>query len=273
MFLVRSILKEVERLDKTRQINKQLDEANKRLEELEHSKNEFLAIAAHQLRTPLSVIKGYNSMLLDGDYGDLDAKMKQVLDNISFSVERLMHLVDQFLNLSQIESGKMDYAFKEEDMARLSERVINELRPRLSKEIILSLENKAKEKITAEIDADKLINVIFNFLDNAMKYTDKGSIKIVLEKIADKAVVRVIDTGIGLGAEDKEKVFSKFFRSKDVLAAVGRSGTGLGLYIAAKFVAGHRGEIWCDSPGKDLGSEFGFSVPLRQEVKNKQVAA
>lgn len=271
--LVRSILEEVNRLEKTRQLKKLLDDANWRLKELEHSKNDFLSIASHQLRTPLSVIKGYISLLSEGDYGKLDKKMRTILDNIAYSIERLMHLVDQFLDLSQIESGKMEFDFAKSDFVELVKHVIHELKPRLSSKLKLEFVNEVKGKVEGEVDADKIINVIFNFVDNAIKYTEAGTITIVLAKDTDKIIVRIKDTGIGLSAEDKEKVFSKFFRSKDVLAAVGRSGTGLGLYIAAKFVAGHKGEIWCDSPGKDLGSEFGFSVPLKQEVKTKQVAA
>ncbi|MCX6778779.1 MAG: hypothetical protein NTU97_00925, partial [Candidatus Magasanikbacteria bacterium] len=111
VLLVRSILEEVTRLEKTKQLKKLLDDANWRLKELEHSKNDFLSIASHQLRTPLSVIKGYIALLSDGDYGKLDKKMQTILDNIAYSIERLMHLVDQFLDLSQIESGKIEFDF------------------------------------------------------------------------------------------------------------------------------------------------------------------
>lgn len=254
-------------------INKKIQNKIQCLPILNKQQTEFLSIVAHQFRTPLSVISGYVAMLTEGDYGKLNKKTAPILNNISYSIERLTRLVDQLLDLGQIESGKMIFNFCRHDVNCLISEVINELRPKLSHKVKMEFVGKKSGPFWADIDADKISNVIFNLIDNAIKYTDKGKISVRLQANKKQLIIKIKDTGIGLSQSDKAKVFSKFFRSRYLSSAIDKKGTGLGLFIVSKFVKAHRGEVWCKSDGRGKGSEFGFSLPLKQAAKCMEIWA
>lgn len=253
--------------------NKKIENKNRCLSVVNKQQSEFLSIVAHQFRTPLSVISGYVAMLEEGDYGKLNKKAAPILNNISYSIERLGRLVDQLLDLGQIESGKMIFNFCPHDVVSLIDKVIKELQPKLSPKVKMEFISKKSQPLWADIDADKISNVIFNLVDNAIKYTDKGKISIRLQVEKKQVMIKIKDTGIGLSQLDKTNVFSKFFRSRCLTSAVDKKGNGLGLFIVAKFVRGHRGEVWCKSAGRGKGSEFGFSLPLKQAAKCMEILA
>ncbi len=237
--------------------NEELASANIRLKELDQQKSEFVSLASHQLRSPLSSIKGYASMLREGDYGALSEDMKKPVSAIEESSKSLATMVDDFLNVSRIEQGTMKFDFTDFDLKKLAEDVVYEQKPTAEK-AGLKLSFVAEPNKTFMITADlvKIKQVITNFLDNSIKYTPKGSIDVSISKHEDnKILIKITDTGIGISAETLPKLFSKFTRASDA-NKTNIHGTGLGLYVAKQMVEAHKGRAWAESAGEGKGSTF-----------------
>lgn len=262
VFLVRAIKKEIQRREEITNLARALKEANARLQELDAAKSEFLGIAAHQLRTPLSIIKGYISMILEGDYGQVAAAAVKPLQNVYTSNEQLIHLVDDFLDVTRIETGRVELNLQPTDLKKVTAGVLEELSGRA-----LAKKLKIKTKLSAvpaiPLDSEKIRHVIFNFLDNAINYTEHGEILVSLEATSEEAAIvfTVQDTGVGFDADDQKNFFQKFYRGRNV-KGVNINGTGLGLFICRKFIEAQGGEIWAASPGSGRGSTFGFRLPV-----------
>lgn len=240
----------------------QIKVANKKLKELDRQKTEFVSIASHQLRAPLTAIKGYSSMLLEGSYGELAEKSRLPIDNIFESSNRLVAIIEDFLNITRIELGKMKYEYSDFNIKELVEKIVNELRPTVEKKgLIISFE-AAEGDYFFHADEGKIGQVIGNIIDNALKYTPSGSIKVSLSSVDGRIKIIVSDTGVGLEAEDISKLFEKFIRV-DGAGNVNYSGTGLGLYVAKQMVEAHKGKIWVESPGKNKGSTFFVELPIK----------
>lgn len=242
--------------------NAELQDANTRLRELDKAKSEFLSIASHQLRTPISAIKGYLSMMIDGDFGKLPDNISDVVKNIFESAARLARLINIFLNVSRIESGRLKLEKRPMQIDELIDSVIVELINQ-AKQKGVTLEYKKNKKAPPLIlaDADKLREVVLNLIDNAIKYTPKGSI-VVTVKADDKLLnFKVTDTGIGIKKEEVGSLFRKFVRGSGV-AQVHTSGSGLGLFIAQKIIKEHDGQVWAESEGSGKGSVFQFTLPV-----------
>jgi len=241
----------------------ELRQANLRLQELDRQKTEFLSIASHQLRTPLSIIKGYLELVRDGAFGEVAPKMDKVLGDMDESNERLVKLVDEFLDISRIEQGRTKYSFENVDMCEIVDSVLKEIHDRAQ---AMHVELVWKNKIgTCNVVADreKIRHVIFNYIDNATKYTPEGSVKIELAKDLTGVTCTVTDTGIGFEPEDEANFFQKFYRGKNV-EHINVNGTGLGLFVCGKFIEAHSGRIWGKSKGAGKGGEFGFWIPAEQ---------
>ncbi len=260
LLLIRSVTEEVRQREEMQKMAAELQKANQTLEMLNQAKSEFISIASHQLRTPLSINKGYLSMILAGDYGKVDKDKKKILDKVYSSNERLITLVNDLLNISRIESGRLEYRFEPVNVAELTRDLVEGFQMKAKdKGLVLGAKYpSALPKINA--DLAKLKEVISNLLDNAIKYTEKGSIMVNLKNKDGKLYCSVKDTGLGIAQAEQEKLFQKFTRGQSSYAATG--GLGIGLYICKKFIEGHRGEIWVKSPGSGKGSEFGFSLPV-----------
>lgn len=259
--LVKSVIREI-------RYREQLQRAYERLKVLDEAKSEFISIASHQLRTPLTAIKGYISMILDGDYGKIPEEAKKPLEGVFKSNERLIKLVNDLLNLSRIESGRIKLEKTESSLEEIIKSVIEELKIEADKKGIYLKFEKPKEEIPKLfLDADKIRNVILNIIDNSIRYTEKGGVTAKLERV-DSKFVRVIisDTGAGITKDEISKIFQSFSR-----AAAGTKfyteGAGLGLYIARKFVELHGGKIWVESAGRGKGSTFYIELPVKQEDK------
>lgn len=259
VLLVRGVKDEVHRREEIQQLAKDLEEANARLTELDHAKSEFLSIAAHQLRTPLSVIKGYTSMMQEGDYGRVPKEMQPILDNVYNSNEHLIHLVDDFLDISRIESGRTKYEFKPLDVSAIVSDVVNELSERVKAKGLRVEVEKCDALPMVVADAEKIRHVIYNFVDNAIKYSPKGSIIIACNSTESEIQCTVTDTGIGMDETDRENLFQKFYRGRNV-QGIEVNGTGLGLFVCKKFMEAHQGRIWVESSGAGKGSVFGFAL-------------
>ncbi len=235
----------------------ELKDLNEKLKGLDKLKTEFLSLASHQLRSPLTAIKGYTSMLLEGDFGAIGDKQKEAIDRVFQSSSHLAKIVEDLLNVSKIEQGGMKYVMAPFDL----EKVGNELATDLSitaqkKGLALTFKSDGKGGHIVNGDMEKIRQVVLNVIDNAIKYTQTGSITVSLAKDEASGMERlsVTDTGMGISPEEKEKLFQKFSRGEGGKTNTG--GSGLGLYLAKQISEAHGGRIVIDSPGVGLGSTF-----------------
>ncbi|MBT3418693.1 MAG: hypothetical protein HN726_04100 [Candidatus Magasanikbacteria bacterium] len=269
-FLIKSVKREIQEREEIAHLAKSLEKANIRLHELDRQKTEFLSIASHQLRTPLSIIKGYIELIEDGVYGKVTRKMKKVLHDMDDSNERLVKLIDEFLDITRIEQGRTKFTFEDKDMNELITSVVHELTPKADTKKLKLIWKPTKSALTVCMDEERVRHVVFNFIDNAIKYTNKGKVRVMVEKEKEIIIVRVRDSGIGFNKEDQASFFHKFYRGENV-KGTNINGTGLGIYVARKFIEKHKGEVWAVSPGLSKGSEFGFSIPIaKKQAKKKQ---
>jgi signal transduction histidine kinase len=246
-----------------------LKQKNEQLMELDHAKDEFISMASHQLRTPLTAIKGYLSMLLEGDAGDIKVSQYDFINEAYSGANRMVGLINDLLNVSRMDTGRFFLEPKEVDI----EKVVNEEAKQLqnaakAKGLYLKIEAKGKvPHIWA--DETKIRQVVMNFMDNAIYYTNTGGVTVVLKHDKDNFIYEVHDTGIGVPPAQREHLFEKFFRADNARTAR-PDGTGLGIYLAKRVVQDHGGEIIFDSvEGK--GSTFGFKFPLKKKVEPKEV--
>jgi len=232
--------------------------------EVDRMKTEFISLASHQLRTPLSAIKWTLKFMLDGDAGALSASQMEYLEKGYAINERMIHLVNDLLNAARIEEGRFGYEFKELDLVSfVKETVTNYDSAAKSKSIDLRFEEIKDDFPMIFADKEKLSLALTNVIDNAIKYTLKGGkVNVTLLKKGDFAEVTVFDNGLGIPEEEKKKVFSKFFRASNVLR-METEGTGLGLFITYNIIKRHGGDVTFDS--KDGATSFIFTIPLRKE--------
>ena len=232
------------------------------VERLAKAKSEFLSIASHQLRTPLTVIKGYISMIIDGTYGKTNENIKNIINKVYESNERLIKLIDDLLNISRLDAGTIELKPEEIFIDKIISEVVEELKIQVrEKKIYLKFEAPKKPiKITA--DKEKIRQVILNIIDNAIKYTAEGGITIRSQIRDRKLQIIISDTGEGMSAEEMGKIFQIFSRGKAGSKFWAR-GTGLGLYTARKFVEMHHGKLWAVSEGKGSGSAFYIELPIK----------
>jgi len=202
------------------------------------------------------------SLLLEGSYGKVDEKQKDVLVKINTSNERLITLVEDLLNLSRIESGRMEYNFEKVKMEDVCEEIFDTFVIR-AKDHDLRLEKLFPEKSLPEAmtDRNKIREIVSNLVDNAIKYTPKGGVTIKLSEEAGFIRVAVADTGIGVPQEEIPYLFAKFSRGKDV-TRLNTGGTGLGLHVGKRMMEELKGKIWVESEGTGRGSTFIIEVPV-----------
>jgi len=271
-FMIRSVLNEIKRKDELQEMSNQLAVANSKLRQLDKAKSEFISIASHQLRTPLTSIKGFGSLLLEGTYGPLPDTQRNALEKIYISNERLIQLVEDLLNISRMEAGRMEFDFQEAQIEDLVQEAADTLElSAKAKKLYLHWQKPSVALPKLKIDITKIKEVISNMVDNAIKYTQKGGVTVRAERGSffdhetreQKNVIRVSvsDTGIGMDKDELENIFNKFERGKDV-SHYHTDGTGLGMYVGKKMVEAHHGKIWAESPGKGKGSRFVLELPV-----------
>lgn len=241
---------------KLNRISEEKEEEIKRSRLIDEKKNEFIAMASHELKTPLTVIKAY-TQLVGMSKNDCSDRIKDLIEKIDFQTAKLSNLVQQMLDISRMENGKLAYEMKPIKLNHFINDVSTMMKHILPEH---QLEVSLGNDVTVQIDPLRLEQVISNLLGNAAKYSDKQTL-VVLESTLENEniVIKVTDQGIGLNEESKRSVFDKFYRAEDVLHS--HSGLGMGLYIASKIVTDHGGKMWVDSElGK--GSTFSFSIPI-----------
>lgn len=243
---------------KVRERTAELEEANRRLVELGHVKNGFLDTVSHELRSPLTSIKAYSELLLKEKMEE--GRRLEFLKIIDKEAERLAKLIDDLLDLSKIERGKVVLKFRRIDLGRIIMEVLENVRPAADEKGVEMRVSIQDEFPKIKADKAKIIQLIRNLLDNAIKFNHKGGrvlIKVLKKK--DHIQVSIKDTGIGIRREDAERIFDRFFQIPQ--EGVRPRGTGLGLSIAKEIVSQHLGRIWAKSePGK--GTTFYFILPI-----------
>jgi len=260
--LIHSVKKEVQRREEVTNLARSLEQANARLKELDKAKSDFISIASHQLRTPLTAIKGYLSMIKDGDFGPVAIKLRDPIDKVFQSADRLINLVEDLLNISRIESGRMEYNFRKDNLDTMVKSVVDELRPNADKKHLkLEYLPPATAVPKVRMDTDKLRQVVMNFIDNSIKYTDKGFVRVSLAVQVGAVRFTVEDSGMGIDKKDLGQLFQKFTRGRGT-SIIHTEGTGLGLYVARKIIEAHGGRAWAESEGAGKGSRFIFELPI-----------
>ncbi len=271
-----------ERKEQLQKMADSLAIANDQLRKLDNAKTEFISIASHQLRTPITAIKGFVSLILEGSYGEIGDSVHGALEKVYISSERLVALIEDLLNVSRIESGRMAFVFESASLEKLLKELYdNFILVAKAKKFYLELKMPEEHLPEIVMDYAKIRELISNFIDNALKYTEKGGVSIKTE-LKDEGVVidesglviagqksqfgkmiriTVSDTGIGIPKEEIPYLFKKFSRGKDV-SRLHVGGTGLGLYVGKAIAEVHHGQVWVESDGAGLGSRFIIEIPI-----------
>ena len=236
----------------------QLKRTNDKLRALDETKDDFISMASHQLRTPLTSVKGYLSMVLEGDAGKIDSKQAKLLNQAFVSSERMVYLIADLLNVSRLKTGKFVIEAAPVNLADVIDGEVGQLiETAEARGLKLSYE-KPKDFPTLMLDETKIRQVIMNFIDNAIYYTPHGGhILVKLEETRESISLKVIDDGIGVPRREQPHLFTKFYRAGNARKAR-PDGTGLGLFMAKKVVIAQGGSlVFHSTEGK--GSIFGFT--------------
>lgn len=264
ILLNRSVKKEIRQREELEKLTTELEHANDRLKELDQLKSEFVSIASHQLRSPLTAIRGYASMLAEGSFGKLPEKAQESADRIAESARLMAMSVEDYLNVSRIESGNMKYDYSDFNLKDRLEEVTDELREvAADKNLLLLFRHDLKGRGIVHADVGKTVQICHNLINNSIKYTQKGSINVFMRDDVPmkKMYVEISDTGVGMSAKTIKMLFQKFSRAENA-NKVNHSGTGLGLFVANKMAEAMGGSITATSDGEGKGSRFVLELPL-----------
>lgn len=248
------------------QITQQVYQMNAKLHQLDKLKDDFVSVASHELRTPMTAIRSYAWMALHRSDIPLSQKLQRYLYRVLVSTERLINLVNDMLNLSRIEAGRIEISPKTFDMLELVRDIIEEVKMKANeKRIQITVFEHAMPKVFA--DPDKVREILLNLIGNSLKFTYPGGL-INIDFFSDGKTLEVTvkDNGAGISKDDLSKLFHKFSRLDNSYTSVTVSGgTGLGLYISKNLVELMHGKIWVTSDGEDKGASFSFSLPVASE--------
>ncbi|MGH7367823.1 MAG: ATP-binding protein [Candidatus Rokuibacteriota bacterium] len=251
-------------MDEQQQAAAALRQLNTRLEQASRAKSEFLANMSHELRTPMNAILGFTELMRDGLYGEPPDELKEPLADIHTNGRHLLGLINDVLDLSKIEAGRMGLTLQEYAVPDVVDSVRVSLRSLAVERGLEFVAQVPPDLPVAYGDAKRITQCLMNLAGNALKFTRQGRVEIAVELQGDELIYRVTDTGIGIPKDELAKVFDEF-RQVDGAATREFGGTGLGLSITKRFIEMHGGRIWVESePGE--GSTFWFAVPLRVEV-------
>jgi len=245
-----------------------LREANERLEEVDKLKDEFVSLASHELRTPMTVIKSYLWLMLDkNNVQALSEKQKMYIDRAYTSTQRLINLVNDMLNVSRIESGRLTLVMKSVDLVNLISTVYAEMLPKAQEQRInLEFAKPIQSLPNVQADPERVEQVLINLIGNSLKFTPtNGKITISIDLNSEKKqiTVSVTDNGKGINQEDIPKLFKKFsMLGNNYLVKQNIQGTGLGLYLSKSLIELMGGKIWVESEGLEKGSKFSFTLKI-----------
>ena len=257
--------------EKIRVLNQSLERRNQEVERANRLKSEFLASMSHELRTPLNTILGFSELLSEQNAGPLNEKQKRFLTHIQHDASHLLALINDVLDLSKIEAGRLELRLEEFPMAVAAAEVLTSIRP-LAATKGISLDSDLDTQLTLQADRLRFKEILYNLLSNAIKFTPSGGRVWIESSVADGSVSIIVgDTGIGIEPEDQQEIFESFRQVSATTKGV-REGTGLGLAITKRLVEHHGGRIWVESAlGK--GSRFIFTLRLSQPEKEPAAGA
>lgn len=241
----------------------QLRRTNTELRRLDEAKDEFVSMASHQLRTPLTSVKGYISMVLEGDVGKITATQRRLLGEAFTSSERMVHLINDFLNVSRLQTGKFMLERRPIDLAKITQQEVSSLESTAEAHDLKIQFRKPSYFPILYIDEGKIRQVMMNFIDNAIYYShEHTTITVQLAVEEGDVVLTVHDTGIGVPKAEQAHLFGKFFRATNARKQR-PDGTGVGLFLAKKVIVAHGGSMVFESVEGE-GSTFGFRLPVKK---------
>jgi signal transduction histidine kinase len=261
VLLIRAEIREEEQKQKLQKLTEDLESANQELKKTEKLKAEFFSFAAHQVKSPMAVIKGYATLIGDGTLAGVPTeKIVEIAKKISTAASRTLAMVNNLLDMRKIEEGRMVYMFEQTDVVAPIRMITSDLET-LAKDKGLSLTfESSQNEIVLNMDIQKFTQVIQNLIDNAVKYTDAGWVKVGVQLNDGKVLFTVSDSGRGISKDFASNMFTQFAR--DPALAQDTKGTGLGLFIAKQIVEAHGGRIWASSEGEGSGSVFSVEIPV-----------
>jgi signal transduction histidine kinase len=254
--------------DENQKVLKQIKESNTKLLALDEAKDDFISMASHQLRTPLTSVKGYISMILEGDAGNITPQQQKLLSQAFISSQRMVYIIADLLNVSRLRTGKFTMEFAPVNLADIIEQEITQLQETASSRDLKLIYKKPKDFPELVLDDTKTRQIIMNFVDNAIYYTPaKGKIIVKLENKPDTVELKVTDNGIGVPKAEQAHLFTKFYRAANARKAR-PDGTGLGLFMAKKVIVAQFGALIFDSK-EGKGSTFGFILNKAKLAHNQ----
>jgi len=225
---------------------------------------------SHELRTPLNAIIGFSEVLVERMFGDINAKQKEYLQDILSSGRHLLSLINDILDISKVEAGRMELQPAPTDLRFVLQNSVSLVRERATRQGISMALDVGATVGTIEADERRVKQILFNLLSNALKFTPAGGrVTLTARGIGDAVHISVRDTGIGIRREDQDRIFEEFQQAGPGKAV---EGTGLGLALAKRFVEMHGGRIWVDS-NVGTGSSFTFTLPINQPSQNGNVTS
>jgi signal transduction histidine kinase len=238
-----------------------LEAENKKLKEMVEFKSDLISMMAHQLRTSLSASKWVLKMMLDGDLGPITDEQKTFLSKTYESNEKMIHFLSEMIDVSHQEDTDIIYTYEENDIVDIVDDVLTDFTGE-AKQRKIAIHFKKLGTILIECNADKIKTALQVLIENALKYSKEGGdIFVNIDRGDHDITISVKDSGIGIGQEEKENIFNKFFRAKNAKKKE-NVGSGLGLYAAKRIVEKHKGKIWFESE-EDKGSTFFISLPIQ----------
>lgn len=256
----KELRKQKEEIQKAYEVEKK---ANEELKKLNNAKTQFSLATQHHLRTPLTSMHGYLDLLLGGTYGKISKKIAEILKKLEQSTTNEIKIVNELLDISHFQIGK-EVVFIKDDVSvdGIIQEAVGDVRLEAEKKgVVLNLEIPENIPII-KADLQKLKMAIYNIIDNAVKYTQKGSITIKMEVNSDKMLVIIKDTGAGIPKEYQKDLFDKLFERGEDAERMFATGRGIGLWITSRIINGHKGRIWAESEGEGKGSAFFIELPI-----------
>lgn len=273
IMVIRGVIREVQQREKIEELAKRLEKAlgvekraNEELEKLDKYKNDFLRQTQHDLRSPLSVLMGYTDLMIGGSYGKIPKKAKDILEKMQDVVQAKIKDVNNFLDVEQFKMGKavVNLTPGVELMPVLEDITTTLSSKALSKGIDLKLK-KISDKILVSADVEKLKAALYNIVDNAVKYTERGEVNVAATKNSEHtALIEIKDTGIGMPQDKVKSIFEEQFERTEKAKKTAK-GSGVGLYLSGQIIKMHKGKAWAESNGEGKGSAFYVELPLGGE--------
>lgn len=262
-FLIRSVKREIELREEVEQLATNLSNANDKLKEFDRLKSQFLSMASHDLRAPLTIIRNFISLILEGAYGKLAPAGQEGLQQVFERATDMAKSVETYLDVSRIEQGRMKYDFIDIELLPLIENAVKAFTASAeAKGLKLNaIYDPALEKAKAKIDVSKMNEVLNNLLDNTIKYTPKGEVNVSVSKVDGIARFQIKDTGVGMSPTTLKNLFQLFSPGEDS-KRINPASTGVGLYVTKAHVEAHKGKVWAESEGVGKGSTFIMELPL-----------